>query len=364
MKILIRIVGRVVGIMILGGIGALLLMQVLVPKLALYPQTKDWAIVKSLQERTTIIERTEQMQITQNDVVRDVVGQLRGSIVLVTDVRGALTERSGVVVTGDGIVAATGDVRSVDKDNLRVLSADGEVLHVERVVYDLMTDISFLTVVATRDYAPVSFARAQDLFAGQRLIELGVDRTTVGAVYALITQMQSFAVSANAPLTTQVWDGFVQAQTAQRQAGSVLVTNRGELAGLVDAMPDGDVRIVPASAVTHALWRLLNKRSADVPNLGITYHAITPLTSLHDTHNSGVIVDSVSLGGRGAIAGLQEGDHIIRVDGEDISPYQILPVLLDKKYDATEIALTILRDGEEKRIVITQEKRAELTGTK
>ncbi len=363
MKTFIKIVVGILGIALIGGIGGLFLMQTLVPQLALYPQTKDWAIVKRLQEHTTIIERAEQVEVTQNDLVRDIVGQLRNSIVLVKDTRGTIAERSGIVVTGDGIIAVAGDVRGVD--NVQVFLTDGSKLTAKHTVYDVMTGISFITLDATRDYTPLSFARAEDLFVGQYLVDIGVDESIVGAVYAFGTQMQSFIIGNTAtPMTAQTWEGFIQAQTAQRQAGSILVTNRGELAGLVSVTRDGAVRIMPSSAVTHALWRLLHKRSAVVPNLGVTYHVVTPITTADSVQRNGVVVENVAHGSRGAIAGLRRGDQIVRVDEENLSPYRTLPVLLDTKYDAAEITLTVLRAGEKKRIVISQEKNAHLTGTK
>ena len=327
---------------VLGGIGGLFVQQKVVPVLATYEWARTLPLVRSAQERTTIIERTEKVQITEDEAVRRIVAQVRSNIALVSVADGSATRSgTGVFVTGDGVIAVGGSVTAgAAEGTITVFLPTGELLPATHVGTDRVTGVAFVRVKSARENYPVmSFARTQDLYAGQRLMEVGVDAGVAENIFVMTTQMQALATRVDTG-TSDAWATTIEAQTTERQRSTVLVTNRGELAALGNA-----TRLLPADAVHVALTRLLAGRSDTVVDLGITYRSVTPMTLTDDTYGYGVVVTHVTRGGRGDKSGLRVGDHITALDGQKLSAFRTLPMVLGVWREERALEMTVVRDG-------------------
>ncbi len=347
----------------LGALGALFVESAVLPELIAHERTRHLPFVRNIQERTTIIERTENVHVTHDKMARDVLTQLRESIVRVTSTYAGTTRSgSGVFVTSDGVVAVAGSVLfDAPQAKVTVTLASGDVFDAVHIERDTVTDIAFIKIDAPREYPVVSFARVEDLFAGQWLVEAGVDMRVRDHMYAFTTQMQAYKTAVSES-TSFTWDGVLEVVTTRRDDGAVLFTHRGDLAAI--AFYDGDnATVMPANAVSFALQRFLDNRSQNVIDLGITYKSVDGDVHKKGIHENSVIIETVNA--INMLAGVQSGDYITKIDGEELSFSRTLPVIIDEKRNVKKVDVTIVRDGIDMIIPLTiQEKTHNLTPRK
>jgi len=100
---------------VLGGIGGILGCQLLLPWLAGFSFLKNIDWIKNIGERTTVINRTERIVITENEAVQDAIGKGSGIVVGITS---EITEKiiAGKIITlekpeilgqGSGFIASS-----------------------------------------------------------------------------------------------------------------------------------------------------------------------------------------------------------------------------------------------------------------
>ncbi len=342
-------------IFFVGGAGSLFIEQRILPKLSNYEWAKKLPLVMGIQERTTIIERTEKVYVTENDAIRELITQLRRSIVLVlTETPDGTKKSSGVFVTSDGIIALAADID--ENTDIKVFFATGEFVDAEYVGVDAITNIKFVRIKKNGDYPAVSFTRTEDLFVGQKLLEIGVDERVYNHIYAHSTQMSAFIAEVDKG-SSDTWQGVIDVQTmTARNQGALLVTDRGELAA-ISVYTKGKEVVLPAGAVAFALQRLVDGRMSQENDIGIRYHSVTPIDLAEDAVGHGVVVDEIIADSSAGRSRLKIGDHIVKVGSEDISAYRTLPMVLDQWKDAEIIELTVLRGNSE--IIIPIERGAE-----
>ncbi len=124
-------------------------------------------------------------------------------------------------------------------------------------------------------------------------------------------------------------------------------------------MAEGLGFAIPSNTVKVVAQQLIEKGVVERPYLGIEYTAITPrLASAYDLPaDHGVYVQRVASGSPAAAAGLQEGDITTAINDQTIDEDNPLTNVLWRFHVGDEVALTILRQGEELSVDVTLTQR-------
>ena len=126
---LINFIVFFVFVLVVGGAGGILTDRFAIPYLLVnYPQLNQYEFLKQVNERTTIVEITKEVEISEDKAVVEAVKSVLPSIVQIVepmkDVNGELSgefarKGTGVILTNDGVIITSAEIISiVDEDEV------------------------------------------------------------------------------------------------------------------------------------------------------------------------------------------------------------------------------------------------------
>ncbi len=264
---------------------------------------------------------------------------------------------SGVIISEDGYIITNNHVVEGQR-RLQVIYADGSYHDAEMIGTDPFADIA---VIRVRDAVPgvADLGDSDALQPGETVIAIGSplgefqNSVTVGVVSALNRSVDRM-------------EGLIQTDAAinHGNSGGPLINVQGQVIGINTLVVRGDQGsfdvaqglgfAVPSNIVREVTDALISNGDVERPYLGITYELLTPdaLTSGIGT-DKGAIIQSVGDDGPARRAGLQPGDIITQINGEDITPSTSLQRLLMQYKPNDTVTLSVLRDGQTQDVQIT-----------
>jgi S1-C subfamily serine protease len=278
--------------------------------------------------------------------IPDIVDEVEPSVVAVTT---DVSEGSGVVYDDDVIVTNAHVVG--DADTVDVRFADGNTAQAQVVAADPVAD---LAVVRTeRGSLPVATFSAGMPEVGDLAVAIGnplgfENTATAGIVSGLERAIPGGGSSLAGLLQTD-------APISPGNSGGALVGADSEVIGInVAYIPPqgGAVSIgfaIPAPLVVDVADELLADGTVDHAFLGIKPVTLTPELAERfglDT-SGGILVADVEPDGPADTAGLQPGDVIVQVNGEDVDEIGELLSVIRSSDPGDRISLTVRRDGQE-----------------
>lgn len=261
---------------------------------------------------------------------------------------GFLLDRNGTLVTNAHVVNGAKTVQVRFDDEARAVTA-------EVLATDVSTDLAVLRVSRSAipsDVEPLKLARSVDVEVGDTAIAigypLGLDRTaTSGIVSGLKREIQ-------AP------NGFSIDEVIQTDApinpgnsGGPLLDGAGRVIGVnsqiaTSGAGGGSVGIgfaVPSDTVREVVPKLLSGQSIERPYLGISSG---PAAS-----GTGATVAAVTPGSPAQQSGVQAGDVLVSVDGEEVAePDDVAEAIADDA-PSDQVQLQLRRDGRLQTVTVT-----------
>jgi putative serine protease PepD len=265
---------------------------------------------------------------------------------------------SGVILDTAGHIATNDHVAAIGDDH-QVILADGRVYDAQLIGTDPLTDLAVLKVTAT-DLVPIEFGAADDLTVGDPAVAVGSPlgleggpSLTVGVVSAFGRQVQTGAQS--------VLFGMLQtdAPITSGSSGGALVDSAGRLIGITTAVGVSEVGIegigfaTPVELVERVTDELIAEGGIQHAFLGITGETAFEAIGIEGKLPIGVEVFTVDPGSAAAVAGLEAGDVITTVDGENISTMDELISMLRRYSAGQETTLVVDRAGTNDTFVVT-----------
>jgi S1-C subfamily serine protease len=264
---------------------------------------------------------------------------------------------SGVIYRSDGYILTNHHV--VDgAETLRVRLSSGDVLDADLVGSDALNDLAVVRVDA--EDLPAINIRPDD-----ETVRVGETVIAIGSPFGLDGSVTSGIVSAlNRDIQVGEEDGaaltipsVVQTDAAINpgNSGGALVDAQGRLIGINTAILTGSGAnqgvgfAVPAEQAISSAEQLIEEGFVRHPLLGVTGIDVTPEVAEEFGLDAsrGAVVDSVQEGSGADEAGLQSGDIIIAVDGDDLATMAELVALVRGKQPGDTLELTVVRDGEQ-----------------
>jgi S1-C subfamily serine protease len=274
---------------------------------------------------------------------------------------------SGVIYRSDGYILTNHHV--VDgAETLRVRLSSGDVMDAELVGSDPLNDLAVVRVEA--EDLPAINIRPDD-----ETVRVGETVIAIGSPFGLDGSVTSGIISAlNRDIQVGEEDGaaltipsVVQTDAAINpgNSGGALVDAQGRLVGINTAILTGSGAnqgvgfAVPAEQAISSAEQLIEEGFVRHPLLGVTGIDVTPEVAdeFGLDASRGAVVDSVQDGSGADEAGLQSGDIIIAVDGDDLATMAELVALVRGKQPGDTMELTVVRDGEEFDVDVTLSER-------
>ncbi|MEN9505259.1 MAG: hypothetical protein RI958_1185 [Actinomycetota bacterium] len=268
---------------------------------------------------------------------------------------------SGVILTSDGeIVTNAHVVEGADEVRVRLVG-ETEPREATLVASDPPQDLALLKIEASGLQA-ATIAAADDIRVGEPVIAIGFALALDGG-----PSVTSGVVSAlDRTLVTELGalGGLVQTDAAisSGNSGGPLVNARGEVVGINTAVATGnEMRAVSnvgfAISARTLLGRIDGLRADDDGNslkegfLGVSIEERTD-------GGSGAVIVEVTSGSPADEAGLRAGDVVVAVNGRPVAGQGGLIAEIRSGGPGTQLAFTVLRDGEMLDLTATLVERA------
>jgi serine protease Do len=267
---------------------------------------------------------------------------------------------SGVIISPDGYIVTNDHV--VDgATEIKVTLHDRRILTGKVVGVDKLTDLAVIKVNAT-GLPAISWGDSSKLEPGQTVLAFGSPfgyfqfSVTRGIVSAL-NRPNPYSDDARKP------GGYIQVDAAINPGNSggplvnahgelvgintFIISNSGSFAGAGFAIPSQTARAVTAQLIAHG--------KVDHGYLGISMNDVTPDNAhfFNLPNASGAIVAQVTPGSPASQAGLQQGDVIAQLNGENIANGSALQVAVSEFTPGTKVALGVLRNGHAMTVNVT-----------
>ena len=288
---------------------------------------------------------------------------------------GFVLDKQGHIVTNDHVVEGA--------DQVQVTFLDGTTVHAKIVGQDPSSDLAIIQVDAKSSLLqPVELGDSSALVVGEQVFAIGnpfgqLWTMTSGIVSAVGRTIQSGTSSYSIPEAIQT-----DASINPGNSGGPLLDSQGRVIGVNEQIESqsgsssGVGFAIPVNIVKRVAPALIKDGQYNYAWLGVTGTNLT--LDLNEAMNlspdqKGALVIDVASGSPSDHAGLQGsqnratidgtqvqvgGDVIIAVDGQPMTGMDsVIDYLFTSKQPGDKITLTVLRDGQQKDIVVTLGQR-------
>jgi len=261
---------------------------------------------------------------------------------------------SGFIVSEDGYVVTNNHVVQ-DATKVTVVFDDGSEHQAEVVGTDERTDLAVLKIDGT-DLPFVTFEQERSR-VGDWVVAVGNPFGLGGSVTVGVISASGRDIGASA------YGDFLQIDAAVNtgNSGGPAFNLRGEVVGVNTAIysPNGgNVGIafaIPAQTVEQIVTQLIENGTVTRGYLGVSIQDVTPdiAESLGLDSPRGAIVREPTEGGPAGAAGIESGDVILEVNGEEIEDALDLSRTIAGIEPGSDVDLSVWRDGEEMSMSVT-----------
>ncbi|MGO2393335.1 MULTISPECIES: DegQ family serine endoprotease [unclassified Halomonas] len=256
---------------------------------------------------------------------------------------------SGFVISDDGYVMTNAHVVQ-DADEILVRLNDRRELNAELIGSDPQTDVALLKIDAA-DLPTLTLGNSDKLKVGEWV-------AAIGSPFGFDHSVTAGIVSAiNRTLPSDAYVPFIQTDVAINpgNSGGPLFNLSGEVVGInsqIFTRSGGFMGVsfaIPINVAMDVVDQLRESGRVDRGWLGVMIQPVSrDLAESFGMENAiGALIADLDPEGPAAQGGLQAGDVIIEVNGEEVERSSSLPRLIGRGEPGSEVALTLIRDGEE-----------------
>jgi Do/DeqQ family serine protease len=264
---------------------------------------------------------------------------------------------SGFIISEDGLVVTNAHV--IDRaDTVKVSLRDGREFSGKVLGTDPLTDLAVIRIDAKQ--LPVApLGNSDQLRPGEWAIAignpLGLDNTVTAGIISATGR-----TSADVGIPDKRV-GFIQTDAAINpgNSGGPLLNQRGEVIGVntaIRAQAQGLGFSIPINTAQRIAKELATKGKVSHPFLGIQMRTLTdnlkqqlnedPQRPVTIKRDRGVVIFGVARNSPAAAAGMQRGDVIIKMNGQDVKTADEVQSLVDKTTVGQPVAVDVDRNGQ------------------
>lgn len=304
---------------------------------------------------TTVTETVTGSSGSSTDfgAIPDLVEELQPSVVSIVLDDG---EGSGVIVDEDTIV--TNAHVAGDAAEVQVVLASGRRIEARVEATDVRTDLAVLSV-ADGDLPGAEFADELPR-VGELAIALGNPLGFENTVTAGIVSGLHRAIPSSGQTPALIDLIQTDAPISPGNSGGALVNGRGEVIGINVAYIPPEARAVsigfaiPSVTVASVVEQLEETGRVRHAFLGVRPADLTPPIAerFGIDLESGVLIISITEGSPAGEAGVEEGDVVVGIDGDEIRIVEDLLARLREHAPGDRVRLELVRDGEHREVEV------------
>ncbi len=355
--------------------------------------TSSSQTVKTSQETNTSSSSTSNTAASsqtgfENSII-NVVNQVKPAVVEITNEQTSVSQLSQPVPVGTGsgfIYDSQGHILTNNHvvegaQSLVVTLPDGRTFKgndVKLVGTDPLTDLAVLQITGN-NLPQIQVGNSSQLQVGQWVVAVGYalglegqPTVTEGVVSALNRSVQEPSSNSNSnPFSNSQTAGPYLFDVIQTDAainpgnsGGPLVNLNGQVVGINTLEAGSAEPGVQAQGIGFAIGINTAKKIANEivltghathPYIGIEYLPLTPAAAaqLNVSVTHGALIESVVSGSPAEKAGLQKGDIITKIDGQDLTTDSSLAETVDSHKPGDVVTLTVNRNGQTQQIKLT-----------
>lgn len=362
-------------IFFIGGIGGVYFDQRILP----FIRTNKWAnkidFLKKVSENVTVINKTEQVIIKEDDSINKVASQASNAVVNIVSTSSikqgygkleSIINKSsaGTIVSSDGmIVTFRGAI--IEKDaRYHVFLYDGSHFDAELIGIDEFSDLAYLKI-STSNLTVISFADSADVRPGKKIIAIGNSFGEYQNRYSagLLSNInKTFNLSGQSVASSEKLEGVFETDFENKTEflGAPIIGYSGDMVGIIGKVyiDNKDIYfIIPSNFIKKSLENAFNKNFNNNLALGIYYISITKEYAFAHNLNidRGALIYSPS--GKQGLAvisnsiaeknGFKIGDIITAIGNQGVNLDNPLSNLLSQYKKGNEVEITINRNGQE-----------------
>jgi S1-C subfamily serine protease len=259
---------------------------------------------------------------------------------------------SGVVWDNEGHIITNAHVVDAGA-SYEVVTSDGRVYDAVLVGIDSSTDLAVLQIDAA-DLIPISLGTTDTLLPGDPAIAVGSPLGLDGGPSLTVGVISALGRTVEIDSATTLY-GMLQADApiTEGSSGGALVNESGELIGITSAVGVSTVGVegigfsTPIEIVERVVTEIVATGEASQPIIGIG--GTTAFATMRDGGEEpiGVQVEEVALDSAAAAGGIEVGDIIAAIDGEQINTMAELIYDIRTHSTGDTVTLTLTNEGAE-----------------
>ncbi len=381
MKKILKKIIIVLGIFVIGIVASIFSEHYFFPRLNATSFFSKISWLKKTTENVTIINKTEQITVKEEDSIDSVVSRVIPAVVNIISSPSSLSNTflintpiqslsgTGVIVTADGLVVTHKKAISLESSHYVILTYDGSKYEAELVGYDEFTDLAYLKINST-NFNSINFANSDDINPGKKTIAISNSSVQYENKYAsgLISGInRTFNISGKVLSFSDKLEGVFECNYLKDNSfiGGPVITYNGELAGIVGSVTfdNKDIfYVIPSNQVKKSINLAISGELKKRPKLGLYYLTLSRELAIISKieRDKGALLYSPS-GNQGLIfisglaaenSGLKIGDIIIAVNDKEINLSSPLSNLVNDYKAGDKIEFIVLRAGQEIKIPV------------
>ena len=261
---------------------------------------------------------------------------------------------SGFIISPDGYVVTNNHVVTADGrgqvESITVNMPDGTEYPAKLVGRDAASDLAVLKIDSGKVMPFVKFGDSRSARVGDWVIAIGNPFGLGGTVTSGIISAVYRATGSGS-----AYDRYLQTDASinRGNSGGPMFDMKGNVIGINNAIfspTGGSVGIgfaIPAEIAAPIVEKLKSGQKINRGYLGVQIQPVNEdlADSLGIAHNRGEFIQSVQPSQPAAMAGLQAGDVVLKVDGKEVSPDQTLSFIVANTAPGKRIPIELIRDG-------------------
>jgi serine protease Do len=295
---------------------------------------------------------------------------------------GTVTQRggslgSGFIISADGYVVTNNHVVAPARpdavvEQITVTLADRTEYEAEVIGRDAASDIAVLKINPRGPLPFVRFGDSTRTRVGDWVIAIGNPFGLGGTVTAGIVSAVHRDIGAG------LYDRFIQTDASinSGNSGGPMFDLNGNVVGIATALfspTGGNIGIgfaIPAEQIAPIVEQLRRGQRVSRGYIGVALQDLdeSMATALNLDRNRGEMILSVTPGGPAERAGIRQGDVVISVAGQPVTPDQSLAYLVSRQPIGSRIPVELIRQGNRQTVTVavaqrpTDEELARLNG--
>ncbi|MBM3490140.1 MAG: DegQ family serine endoprotease [Alphaproteobacteria bacterium] len=256
---------------------------------------------------------------------------------------------SGFIVDGKGGLVVTNNHVISEADEITVTTQDGQKFEAKLAGRDAKTDLALLRIKVDKELPAVKFGSSDGLRVGDWVLAIGNPFGLGGTVTAGIVSARGRDINSGP------YDDFIQTDAAinRGNSGGPLFNMAGEVIGVNTAIysPTGSsvgIGFAIPSSIAKSVVEQLNAFGRTKRGwLGVRIQTVTDeiAEGLSLQPARGALVAGISEKGPAEVAGLEQGDVILRFDGKEVGEMRALPRAVAETPIGKTVEVEVWRKG-------------------